>query len=92
MATDNVIDLMLGKLHRLAPGTQRVLLLATCIGHEFDLATLSTIDERSPIEAAADLWEALREGLVVPLDSAYERGRRGCRLHRRLPDLLQVPA
>ncbi|WP_438003363.1 AAA family ATPase [Sorangium sp. So ce321] len=71
MATDNVIDLMLDKLHRLAPGTQRVLLLATCIGHEFDLATLSTIDERSATDAAADLWEALREGLVVPLDSAY---------------------
>jgi predicted ATPase/signal transduction histidine kinase len=71
VATDNVIDLMLAKLQRLAPGTQRVLELAACIGHEFDLRTLSTIDERRPDETAAELWPALRDGLVMPLDGDY---------------------
>jgi predicted ATPase/GAF domain-containing protein len=71
MVTDNVVDLMLGKLHRLAQPTQRALQLAACIGHRFDLGTLSIIDGKSPADTAADLWEALREGLVVPLDGDY---------------------
>ncbi|WP_437587270.1 AAA family ATPase [Sorangium sp. So ce1000] len=69
--TDNVVDLMLGKLHRLTPRTQRALSLAACIGHAFDLGTLAIIDERSPADTAAELWEALREGLVVPQGGDY---------------------
>jgi anti-anti-sigma factor len=69
--TDNVVDLMLSKLKRLAPATQRALKLAASIGHEFDLRTLSTIDQRSPADTAADLWAALLEGLVLPLDGDY---------------------
>jgi predicted ATPase/GAF domain-containing protein/tRNA A-37 threonylcarbamoyl transferase component Bud32 len=71
MVTDNVLDLMLGKLARLTPGTRRALLLAACIGHEFDLDALATIAELPLDRAAADLWEALREGLVVPLGDDY---------------------
>lgn len=69
--TDNVIAFMAEKIQRLTPGTQRVLKLASCIGHQFDLRTLSFISERSPTEIASDLWEALKEGLVVPLDTEY---------------------
>jgi GAF domain-containing protein len=58
-------------MQRLAPATRQVLELGACIGHQFDLSTLATIHERSPEETAADLWEALREGLVVPLDTHY---------------------
>nr|QDA77046.1 protein kinase [Jahnella sp. MSr9139] len=71
VATDNVIDLVLAKLQRLPEGTRRVLKLGACIGHEFDLRTLSTIDERQPGETAADLWQAMCDGLVVPLDGDY---------------------
>jgi predicted ATPase/GAF domain-containing protein/tRNA A-37 threonylcarbamoyl transferase component Bud32 len=68
---DNVADLLVGKLGQLRPATQRALRLASCIGHEFDLRTLSTVLEEPPAGAAADLWEALMEGLLVPLDSDY---------------------
>ncbi|MGK4004512.1 AAA family ATPase [Sorangium sp. So ce1036] len=71
LATDNVIDLVLSKLHRLAPGTQRALSLAACIGHELDLPALSVIHGKPPAETAADLWEALREGLLVPQGGDY---------------------
>lgn len=71
MVTDNVIDLLVGKLARLDPATQHVVKLASCIGHEFDIRTLSTIHGRSARQTSADLWEALQEGLVVPLDSDY---------------------
>ncbi|HEU4532457.1 MAG TPA: AAA family ATPase, partial [Polyangiaceae bacterium] len=66
--TDNVVDFMAGKIARLAPETRRVLLLAACIGHQFDLKALAVISELPPRAAAAALWEALREGLVLPLD------------------------
>jgi predicted ATPase/GAF domain-containing protein/anti-anti-sigma regulatory factor/tRNA A-37 threonylcarbamoyl transferase component Bud32 len=69
--TDNVVDLMAGKIARLAPETRRVLLLAACIGHEFDLKSLSVISELSPRATAAALWQALREGLALPLDAEY---------------------
>jgi predicted ATPase/signal transduction histidine kinase/tRNA A-37 threonylcarbamoyl transferase component Bud32 len=69
--TDNVVDFMTRKLRRLTPNTQRILMLAACIGHQFDLKTLSTIAEKPPAETAADLWEALGENVVLPLDNDY---------------------
>lgn len=69
--TDNVVSLMANKIERLSPETQRILQHAACIGHQFDLKTLSIVHERSPGETAAALWEALREGLVVPVDPEY---------------------
>ncbi|XYI03744.1 AAA family ATPase [Sorangium sp. So ce1128] len=69
--TDNVVVLMVGKIRKLAPGTQRILRLAACMGHQFELKTLSTIHEKTPAATAADLWEALREGFIVPLTTEY---------------------
>ena len=70
-STENVVAFMAGQIRRLAPRTQHILKLAACIGHQFDLKTLVTICERTPGEAAADLWEAMREGLLLPLDTEY---------------------
>ncbi|WP_437999498.1 AAA family ATPase [Sorangium sp. So ce185] len=69
--TDNVVDFMAKKLRRLSPSAQRVLTLAACIGHKFDLETLALVDERPPEATAADLREALREGVVLPLDAEH---------------------
>lgn len=69
--TDNVVDLMVSKLQRLAPATRQAVMLASCFGYHFDLRSLSTIGEKSMIETAAALWEAMREGFVVPLDGDY---------------------
>jgi predicted ATPase len=71
MVTDNVLALMARKIERLAPATRRALMCASCIGPSFDLRTLATIVEKSPAAAAADLWEALREGLVQPIGGNY---------------------
>src|SRR5205823_6249220 len=46
--TDNVVDLLLGKLRRLDPETQEALRLAACIGNRFDLDTLALIQGSSP--------------------------------------------
>ncbi|WP_437590740.1 protein kinase domain-containing protein [Sorangium sp. So ce1000] len=71
MVTDNVLALMARKIERLAPATRRALMCASCIGASFDLRALATIVEKSPAAVAADLREALREGLVQPLGGNY---------------------
>lgn len=72
METANVISVIIGKIARLPAVTQHILRLAACIGHQFDLQTLALISERTPAEAAAQLWGALlQENLVVPLDPEY---------------------
>ncbi|WP_437281654.1 AAA family ATPase [Sorangium sp. So ce375] len=68
---EGVVELMAAKIRRLAPGAQRALRLAACVGHRFDLRTLALVAEQPPGEVAAALWEALRAGLVVPLDPEY---------------------
>lgn len=70
--TDNVVDLMAGRVQRLNLETQAVLRLAACIGNQFDLETLAVVYEQTPRETAADLWEAVVEGLVLPLSDAYK--------------------
>jgi predicted ATPase/GAF domain-containing protein/anti-anti-sigma regulatory factor len=67
--TDNVVHFMAGRIRQLAEGTQRILMLAACIGHQFDLHTLSVIRRKSRYQTACDLWEALREGYVISLDT-----------------------
>ena len=69
--TANVVEFVVAKLRQLAPVAQRLLTLAACIGHQFDLEVLATLGDRSPAQTAAELWEAVQEGLVVPLSSDY---------------------
>ncbi|MGD1806029.1 AAA family ATPase, partial [Dapis sp. BLCC M126] len=70
--TDDVVEFMAGRLHKLPKETQKVLKLAACIGNQFDLATLAIICETLSEEVAANLWSALREGLILPQSEAYK--------------------
>ena len=69
--TDNVVDLMLGKLRRLPAATQDALLQLACLGNVAKLATLAMV--RNGTEAALDaaLWEAVRAGLVLRQEETY---------------------
>jgi PAS domain S-box-containing protein len=69
--TDNVIDLMTRKIQRLSADTQRALTLAACIGDPFDQHTLAMVSERAPEATAADLREAIDEGLILPAARHY---------------------
>ena len=69
--TANVIPFMLEKVQRLQPSTQRVLEMASCIGYQFDLPTLSHLTDQTLEKTAIDLWEALRENLIVPVNADY---------------------
>jgi predicted ATPase/signal transduction histidine kinase/CheY-like chemotaxis protein/HPt (histidine-containing phosphotransfer) domain-containing protein len=70
--TDNVVDLIAGKVQQLHSETQQALKLAACIGNEFDLKILADVHKKSPSETAADLWPALTAGMVLPLNKAYK--------------------
>ncbi|MEH2251301.1 AAA family ATPase [Nostoc sp.] len=63
--TDNVVELMIGKLKQLPEETQRVLRLAACVGAEFDLASLSAICERSAVEIFAELTTVIQLELIL---------------------------
>ncbi len=63
--TDNVVDLMTGKIARMSRLTQQALKIAACIGNRFELALLAEIQDRSEIDTGSDLWEAIQEGLVL---------------------------
>lgn len=69
--TDNVVDLMAGKIQRLEPETQHMLKLAASIGDHFALHTLSLICKKTPVDALKDLWDAIAEDLILPLDNHY---------------------
>ncbi|XZN92786.1 MAG: AAA family ATPase [Microcoleus sp.] len=70
--TDDIVEFMAGQLQKLPPETQSILKLAAAIGNQFDLGTLAIVAEKSPTDAAADLWAALQEGLVIPNSEIYK--------------------
>ncbi|MCL1467533.1 trifunctional serine/threonine-protein kinase/ATP-binding protein/sensor histidine kinase [Argonema galeatum] len=70
--TENVIELMVGKIQKLSDSTQNVLKLAACIGNQFDLGFLSILNEKSLSSTAAELWEALHAGFIWPMDDDYK--------------------
>jgi PAS domain S-box-containing protein len=69
--TDNVVDLMVGKLNRLPIETQQALQLLACIGNSAEFDLLEMVSEHSNEEMHRKLWEALRAGLVLRTEQAY---------------------
>ncbi len=78
--TDNLVELLTGKINRLTGTTQEVLKIAACIGNRFDLVTLAYMLNESVDEALSDIAEALDEGLI------YESGDRYFYHHDRIRD------
>lgn len=70
--TDNVAALMTRKLDRLPDTSLRLLRLASCAGNRFSLAMLSMIAEMSPAKAAEALQVPIEEGLITPINDAYQ--------------------
>lgn len=71
MVTDNVVTLVARRIGHLGAATRRALALGAAAGASFDLPTLAVLLERTPVQAAEDLWDALREGLVDPIGGDY---------------------
>ena len=71
--TDNVVELMIGKVKKLPESTQQVLRSCACVGASFDLNTLSIISEKSRTEISLELTPAVQSGLILPTSEFNEK-------------------
>jgi hypothetical protein len=70
--TDNVVDLVAGKLKRFAVITQEALKQFACLGNVADVATLIQVHGQTEEALDTALWESVHAGLVVREDNAYK--------------------
>src|SRR6185503_9913691 len=70
--TDNVVELLAGKLTRLAANTKDALQQLACLGNIADVAILSWVLGAPEALVHAALREAVRQHLVDPIGSAYK--------------------
>ena len=70
--TDNVVELMVGKLNRLPLETQKALQEFACLGNSTEISTLSIVHGTSEEEVHSDLWEAVRLEFIVRLEGSYK--------------------
>jgi PAS domain S-box-containing protein len=70
--TDNVVDLMVGKLTRLPTETQAALQQFACLGNIAEITMLSIVLGKSNENVHSDLWDAVRLELVEHLEGSYK--------------------
>ncbi|NES19474.1 MAG: AAA family ATPase [Symploca sp. SIO3E6] len=71
--TDNVVELMIGKLKKLPEFTQHILCLAACLGADFDLQTLAITSEHHASVIFRDLKLAIDSGLIFSISDLDEQ-------------------
>lgn len=70
--SSNVVDLLVEKTRQYAETTQRALRLGSCLGATFDLKTLAMISGLPSAELAQNLWAAISDGNIIPLDRGWD--------------------
>jgi predicted ATPase/signal transduction histidine kinase len=70
--TDNVVELMSGKILKLTADSQKIIQIAACIGNKFDSQTLAIASDRPHHRVIQDLLPVLTEGLILPLTNNYK--------------------
>jgi serine/threonine protein kinase len=65
--TDNVVDLMIGRLSRLPPETQTALQQLACLGSLAEITTFSIVLGTSHEQVYPAMWPAIRQELVEQL-------------------------
>ena len=68
--TENVVDLLIDRLHRFSSETRKLLSLAACIGNTFDLESLERISGEESGKIYENLLPALENGLILGFSQA----------------------
>ncbi len=66
--TDNIVELMAGKIQRLNEETQACLKFAACMGSRFSLEDLALVMKKEESQTEEFLSQAVEEGLLLPLE------------------------
>lgn len=69
--SDNVVDLMIARLRRLTATALQHVCLAAGLGNRFDFRTLTRVAQAPSAGLAAALWEAVEQGILLPVGSGY---------------------
>lgn len=69
--TENVVELMIGKLGQLSTDTQAALLQLACLGTAASTAMLATVLAISKDDVHTALWEAVRRDFIEKSDDSY---------------------
>ncbi len=70
--TDNVVELLAGKISTLPENIQKILQNCACIGNRFDLVTLSEVSEKSIEETLVLLMKIIDEGFISLYGDIYK--------------------
>ncbi len=70
--TDNVVELMVGKLSRLPIQTQKAVQELACLGNSAEITTVSIVHGTSEDQVHSDLWEAVRLEFIARQEGAYK--------------------
>jgi PAS domain S-box-containing protein len=69
--SENVVDLMIGKVRRLSEASQEALKQLACLGNTVEIATIIILQEKAEEEVDASLSDAVEAGLIFRLDGSY---------------------
>ncbi|HSF17565.1 MAG TPA: AAA family ATPase [Vicinamibacteria bacterium] len=69
--TDNVVDLMVGKLSRLVPATQNALKQLACLGNSAEFTMLGVVHQDAMERLHAQLTEAVGAGFILRSKDSY---------------------
>jgi len=69
--TDNIVELMVGKMNRLPVETQQALELLACMGSSVEFHLLEMVSQQSNEEMHGQLWIATRAGLIFRTEQSY---------------------
>ena len=72
MSNRTIVELVASNLVQLPLQTRNILEIAACLGNNFDLETVATINQKSQTATAKELLPALEAGLILPQSDNYQ--------------------